>query len=142
MPVKILWSHLFFNFGFFLIILNDAIFNAAAWMQIWRIWNFPKKIISSICWKFQRWLHWKTKLYLIHTCKSKVEVWAICAQLYLEVMSKRPKKKTQFSFVNLGVKEFIVKNTAKKNTLIFECYNLVNPMEWWAMIFWSWCTIR
>jgi hypothetical protein len=37
----------------------------------------------------------------------------MCAQLDLEVMSKRPKKKDHLIFVNFGVKKFIVKNTQK-----------------------------
>jgi hypothetical protein len=33
--------------------------------------------------------------------------------------------------MNFGVKNFIVRNDSKKNKkLAFECYNLVDPMEW------------
>jgi hypothetical protein len=54
----------------------------------------------------------------------------MCAQLDLEVISKRPKKIGRSSnFINFGVKKFKIKNTQKKRTLMFECYNLLDPME-------------
>jgi hypothetical protein len=60
----------------------------------------------------------------------------VCAQLNLEVMCKRPKKREDYLiFVNFGVKKFIVKNTQKSKTLMFECYNLLAPMERGAAIF-------
>jgi hypothetical protein len=61
LPVKILCSHLFLILVF-LIILHDVIFNAAAWMQIWRIWNFPKKFISSIVLEVSRMTPLKNKI--------------------------------------------------------------------------------
>jgi hypothetical protein len=54
----------------------------------------------------------------------------MCAQLYLEVRCIRPKKKKDhLIFINFGVKKFIVKSAQKKETLMFECYNLLDPME-------------
>jgi hypothetical protein len=32
--------------------------------------------------------------------------------------------------------------TPIKKTLIFECYNLIDPMEWGAVTFWGWCSIN
>jgi hypothetical protein len=43
--------------------------------------------------------------------------------------------------MDFGIKNFIVKDTQKK-TLIFECYNLVDPMKWLDVIFWGWCPTR
>jgi hypothetical protein len=44
--------------------------------------------------------------------------------------AKNPKKKKDHLIsINFGVKKFIVKNTPKKKTFMFECYNLLDPME-------------
>jgi hypothetical protein len=54
----------------------------------------------------------------------------MCAQLDLEVMCKRPKKREDhLIFINFGVKHLNVKNTQKNKTLIFECYNLLDPIK-------------
>jgi hypothetical protein len=49
----------------------------------------------------------KRKIYLIHTYKSKVEIWALCGLLDLEVMCKRPPKKKDYYliFTNFMVKK-------------------------------------
>jgi hypothetical protein len=66
----------------------------------------------------------------------------MCAQLDLEVMCKRPKKrKDRIIFINFGIKKFAVENAQKNKTLMFECYNLLAPMEWGTAIFWGWFTI-
>jgi hypothetical protein len=57
--------------------------------------------------------------------------------------AKDPKKREDhLIFINFGVKKFTVKNTPKKKTLMFECYNLLDPMEWGAIIFGGWCSTR
>jgi hypothetical protein len=38
-------------------------------------------------------------------------------------------------FTNFGIKNCSEKNTPKKITLVFECYNFMNPMELGAVIF-------
>jgi hypothetical protein len=55
----------------------------------------------------------------------------MCGQLDLEVRCKRPQKREDhLIFINFRVKKFILKNTRKINkTLMFECYNLLAPME-------------
>jgi hypothetical protein len=54
----------------------------------------------------------------------------MCAQLDLEVMAKDPKKREDhLIFINFGVKKFTIKTSKKNRTLIFECYNLLAPME-------------
>jgi hypothetical protein len=54
----------------------------------------------------------------------------MCAQLDLEVRCKRPKKREDhLIFTNFGVKKFIGKNTPNNKPLMFECYNILNPME-------------
>jgi hypothetical protein len=37
--------------------------------------------------------------------------------------------------MNFGLKNFIVRNDSKKKTLVFDCYNLVDPMEQGAVNF-------
>jgi hypothetical protein len=39
------------------------------------------------------------------------------------------KRKDHLIFINFRVKKFIEKNTQKKKTLMFECYNILDPME-------------
>jgi hypothetical protein len=57
--------------------------------------------------------------------------------------AKDPKKREDhLIFINFGVKKFTLKNTQNKRTLIFECYNLLDPMEWGAVIFGGWCSTR
>jgi hypothetical protein len=58
-------------------------------------------------------------------------------------ITKDPEKREDhLIFINFGVMKFILKNTQKKKTLMFECYNLLAPMEWGAIIFWGWSTTR
>jgi hypothetical protein len=47
---------------------------------------------------------------------------------------EQKKREDHIAFINFGVKKFTVKNTQKK-TLMFERYNLLDPMEWGAEIF-------
>jgi hypothetical protein len=57
-------------------------------------------------------------------------------------VAKDPKKwEDHLIFISLGVKKFKVKNTQKKN-LLFECCNLLDSMEWGAVIFWGWFPTR
>jgi hypothetical protein len=57
--------------------------------------------------------------------------------------AKDPKKREDhLIFINFGVKKFTLKNTPKKKTLTFECYNLLDPMEWGVVIFGGWCSTR
>jgi hypothetical protein len=37
--------------------------------------------------------------------------------------------------MNFGVRKFTTKNTPKRKTLMFEHYNLMDPMEWQAEFF-------
>jgi hypothetical protein len=58
-------------------------------------------------------------------------------------VAKDPKKiEDHLIFINFGVKRFTLKTPQKKRTLTFECYNLLDPMEWGAVIFGGWCSIR
>jgi hypothetical protein len=45
------------------------------------------------------------------------------------VQKTQKKKKDHLIFINFGVKKFIVKTSQKERTLMFECYNLLDPME-------------
>jgi hypothetical protein len=38
-------------------------------------------------------------------------------------------------FMNFGRKKFMVRNDSKKKTLVFDCYNLIDPIEQGAVIF-------
>jgi hypothetical protein len=54
----------------------------------------------------------------------------MCAQLNLEVMSKSIKeRKYHLIFMNFKVKKFTIKTTSIKKALMFECYNIVNPIN-------------
>jgi hypothetical protein len=56
--------------------------------------------------------------------------------LILKWGEKDPKKKkNHLIFINFGVKKFTLKNTQTKKTMTFECYNLLDPIEWGAVIF-------
>jgi hypothetical protein len=61
----------------------------------------------------------------------------MCAQFDLEVSCKRPKKRREehLILINFGVKKFTIKNTKRKKTLMFECYNFIDPKERGAAIF-------
>jgi hypothetical protein len=49
-------------------------------------------------------------------------IWKLCA--------KDPKKRQdRLIFINFGAKKFTLKSTKRKGTLMFECYNLLDPME-------------
>jgi hypothetical protein len=57
--------------------------------------------------------------------------------------AKDPKKREDhLIFINFGVKKFTLNNTPQKKTLTFECYNLLDPMEWGGVIFGGWCSTR
>jgi hypothetical protein len=44
--------------------------------------------------------------------------------------AKDPKKREDhLIFINFGVKKFTLKNSQKKKTLMFKCYNLLASME-------------
>jgi hypothetical protein len=44
--------------------------------------------------------------------------------------------------MNFGRKKFMVRNDSKKKTLVFDCYNLIDPIEQGAVIFWGWCPTK
>jgi hypothetical protein len=87
-----------------------------------------------------------TKIILAH---SYLQIWSsnlshVCSTwLIWKWGAKDPKKREDhLIFINFGVKKFTLKNTQKNKTLMFECYNLLDPMEWGAVIFGSWCSTR
>jgi hypothetical protein len=52
--------------------------------------------------------------------------------------AKDPNKiKDHLIFINFRIKKFTIKNTQKNIFLMFECYNLLDPMEWRAKFFWG-----
>jgi hypothetical protein len=62
-------------------------------------------------------------------------IWKWCAK-------DLQKRKGHLISISFGVKKFTEKNTQKKKTLMFECYNLLARMEWRAAIFWGWFPTR
>jgi hypothetical protein len=53
--------------------------------------------------------------------------------------AKDPKKREDhLILIYFGIKKFTIKKTQRKKTLMFECYNLLDHMEWGAAIFWGW----
>jgi hypothetical protein len=56
--------------------------------------------------------------------------------------TKDPKRiKDHINFINFGIKKFTKKHPRKK-TLMIECYNFLDPMEWGATILWGWFPTR
>jgi hypothetical protein len=84
----------------------------------------------------------KKKFYPTHTYKSKVEIWATCAQLDLKVMCKRrSKKRIPFNFHEFWSEEIHSKIIPKKSIDIWT----LKSCEYHGMMgynFWSWCPIR
>jgi hypothetical protein len=58
--------------------------------------------------------------------------------------AKDPRKREDhLIFINFGVKKFTGKNIPKKiKNLMFECYNILDSLEWRAEIFWGWFPTR
>jgi hypothetical protein len=57
--------------------------------------------------------------------------------------AKDPKKREDhLIFINFGVKKFTLKITQEKKLLTFECYYLLDPMEWGVVTFGGWCSTR
>jgi hypothetical protein len=52
-----------------------------------------------------------------------------CSNFFVSGEKNKQKKKNHLIFINFGVKKFTLKNTPKNKTLMFECYNLLDPME-------------
>jgi hypothetical protein len=79
---------------------------------------------------------------LTHTCKSKNENWAMFDKLDFESVPKNAKEmEWAFNFHGFWVKYFTMKKDPQK-TFMFERYNLVDFIEWWAVFFWAWCSRR
>jgi hypothetical protein len=108
---------------------------AMIWM--WSFDFFPRNFTRSTVLKF-----WVKTLVnknnfssLIITNELRFEPYLL--NLISKWCAKDPKKsEDHLIFIHFGVKKFIVRNTLKKRkTLKFECYNLLNLMEWRVIIF-------
>jgi hypothetical protein len=111
----------------------------------YEVFDFFQEILQGPqCWSFEsRPPSRKRILALANNYKYGVEIWGMCPQLDLEVSCKRPKKRRDhLIFINFGGKEFTIENIPKKTTFMFECYNLLDPKDWGAVIFWGWFTTR
>jgi hypothetical protein len=76
------------------------------------------------------------KQFLLHSYLSKDEHWAIIDQLHLEGVSKSAKEMERASnFYDFWMKNFNENNDPQKKIFMFECYNLINQMEWGAVYF-------
>jgi hypothetical protein len=75
----------------------------------------------------------KNSMSLIFTnLKLKFEPHVL--NLFFKFLAKDPKKRRyNLNIMNFEVKKFTVRNSQKK-TLMFECYNLLDPMDWRAVI--------
>jgi hypothetical protein len=140
---KILVFH-FFHFYFLLMVLYDVTFNVTATIWMWSFWFFSRILTRSIVLKFgvKTPVNKNNSNSLILTilelqfepCMLDL-IWKWCAK-------DLKKWKDHLIFIDFGVKKFTLKNTQKNKTLTFECYNLLDPMEWGALIFGGWCSIR
>jgi hypothetical protein len=140
---RILDFHFFFTFFFFLIVLHDVTFNMTATIWIWSFWVFSRNFTRSIVLKF--WV--KTPVNKRNFSSLKIQIWSwdlshVCSTWFRSDAQKTQKKEGPLIFINFGVKKITVKNTQKKKTLMFECYNLLDPMEWGAKFFWGWFPTR
>jgi hypothetical protein len=135
---------LFFHFLFFLLmVLHDVTFNVPATIWMWSFWFFSRILISPQCWSLES-RPPSTKIILAH---SYLQIWScnlshVCATQFRSDVQKTQKKKKHLIFINFGVKKCTLKSTQKKKTLMFECYNLLDPMEWGVVIFEGWCSTR
>jgi hypothetical protein len=60
----------------------------------------------------------------------------VSIQLVIESeVPKTQKKGIPPNFHEFWSEEVHCENCPKKKTLMFECYNLMDPKEWWAIIF-------
>jgi hypothetical protein len=140
---KILVFH-FFSLFFWLMVLHDITFNVSATIWMWSFLFFSRSFTSSIvlkCWVKTP----STKIILAH---SYLQIWSsnlrlVCSTWFGSDMQKTQKKiEDHLISIHFGVKKFTVKNTPGKKTLTFECYNLLDPMEWRAVIFRGWYLTR
>ena len=98
---KILGFHLFSIFYFFCLWFNMISPSNA------QIWIFS----SSMLLEFLAMDPLKTKIYLTHIYKSKLGIWAMCTQLDLEAICKRPKKRISSNCHEFWSEEVQIKNT-------------------------------
>jgi hypothetical protein len=133
------WFLTFFHFYFLLMVLHDVTFNVTATIQIevFNIFsrNFTRPTVLKVWIKslinkknFSSLII--TNMELRHESLVPNLIWKWGAK-----DPKNPKKREDhLIYINFGVKKFIVKNTQKNKTLMFEWYNLLFPMEWGAAI--------
>jgi hypothetical protein len=141
---KILVFH-FFSLFFLLMVLHDVTFNVTATIWMWSFWFFSRMFTRSIVLKFgvKTPVNKNNSTTLILT-NLELKFDACMLNLIWKWGAKDPKKmEDHLIFINFGVKKFTLKNTPpKKKTLTFECYNLLDPIAWGAVIFGGWCSIR
>jgi hypothetical protein len=125
-----------FQFFFLLMVLNDFIFNMSApiWMRI--LWFLLKKFYKFHMLEFS-----------VKTPSSK-RIWAqsylqiqgwnssTCIQFDLEVMCTRSKQEKRLPNFHefWGEEVHYIERASKKKILMFEHYNLVDPIEQGAVI--------
>jgi hypothetical protein len=65
---------------------------------------------------------------ILHNLKLKFQPYVL--NLFPKCLAKDPIFfEHHLILMNFGVKKFTVRNTQKKKTLMFQCYNLLDPME-------------
>jgi hypothetical protein len=140
---KILVFHLFLLF-FLLMVLHDITFNVTATIWMWSFWFFSRIFTRSIVLKF--WVETlvnknNSSSLILTNLELKFEAGML--KLIWKWGAKDPKKrKDHLIFINFGIKKFTLKSTFGKKTLTFECYNLLDPMEWAVVIFRGWYSTR
>jgi hypothetical protein len=120
------WNLTFFQFFILFMELHDVIFNVTTQIWTWMIWNFSKKITCFKILECMVMTPFKNK-YLPNVHKSKVEIWAMCAQLGLKVMSKRPKKGRLSNFCEFSNGEAHCKKYQKRKLW---CLVIISWIPW------------
>jgi hypothetical protein len=95
-----------------------------SWIWIWKIWISPKKFTRFMVLEYLMMTPLKRKLYLIHTYKSIVVIWAMYVQLDLKVICRRsPKKGRPSTFYKIWSKEVHCKECPKRD---------FDARTWWS----------
>jgi hypothetical protein len=110
---------------------------------MWSFWffsrNFPRSIVLKFGVKIP--INKNNSSSLILT-NQELKFEACTLNLIWMWGAKDPKKQRRPSnFHQFWIKKFTLKNTPKKQTLMFECNNLIDHMECGAVIFEGWCSI-
>jgi hypothetical protein len=98
---------------------------------MWSFWFFSRNFTRSTVLKFWVKTPFNRKNFSSFIITNMELRFELCLfNLIWKWLAKDPKKREDhLIFINFGVKKFIVRVFQKKKTLMFECYNLIDPQE-------------